>query len=274
MADKKAKVEELLQGGSILKSFGSKYFVSITLAPDICKAKVEMVEIGNGGKNANCIYLDIEDLRQLFVELDSGIFAKKIQADKKNQYPQAYQFVKGEDGSKKVNIGASQKQGHIAFQTQVKKGEKWDNRIMAVSTAELKQAGFLFSLVLGLIQVAPNSYYDGLKKTFEKGLEEKQKYFNKDTSNQPEEPEPEPSKDSYYELTTTGKSTENGDFIIFPVKAKNGSNFKLMVRKSEEQSKKMKTSAEKENLIFLVYCERKGDYLLYKSGIFQSEKGA
>ena len=72
--EKRAKVQDMLLEGAIMKSYGSKYFVSITLAPEICKAKVEMVEIGSNGKNSNTVYLDIEILRQLFTELDTNVY--------------------------------------------------------------------------------------------------------------------------------------------------------------------------------------------------------
>ena len=272
MSEKKAKIEEMLHDGAVLKSFGSKFFTSIVLVPDICKAKVEQVEIGKGGKNANTVYLDLELLRQLFADIDAGIFTARITADKKNQYPQAYQFVTGEDGSKKVNIGASQKSGHIAFQTQVKKGEKWDNRIMAIAVSELVQAGFLFKLCLGLIPTDAGSYYGRLKTIFNDGVAEKQKYFTgKNESNDDNKPannteaSEAKSTEVTYVVKITGESFEQKDFKIYPVESVEGKEFKLMFRKGTE------LEGLKAGISVAINADEKDGYLLFKDGYIVRE---
>lgn len=282
MAEKKtAKIEEMLHDGAVLKSFGSKFFTSIVLVPDICKAKVEMVEIGKKGQNANTVYLDLELLRQLFADIDAGIFTARIKADKGNKYPSAYQFVTGEDGSKKVNIGASQKSGHIAFQTQVKKGEKWDNRIMAIAVSELVQAGFLFKLCLGLIPTDNGSYYDRLKGIFNEGIVEKQKYFNKNTAGESQDEATESAQDEVapkpeavntqasntYVVKVTGNPFDKKDFTIFPVQSVDGKEFKLMFRKGTE------LEGLANGVSAAVHADEKDGYLLFRDG-YIIEEGA
>ena len=280
MSEKKAKVEEMLHDGAIMKSFGSTYFTSIALVPEICKAKIEMVEIGKKGQNANTVYLDLELLRQLFADIESGIFTARITADKANKYPSAYQFVTGEDGSKKVNIGASQKAAHIAFQTQVKKGEKWDNRIMAIAVSELIQAGFLFKLCLGLIPTDNGSYYDRLKGIFNKGIAEKQKYFNKTAGESQDEatksaqneaaPQPEAvntQTGNTYVVKVTGNPFDKKDFTIFPVQSVDGKEFKLMFRKGTE------LEGLATGISIATHADEKDGYLLFKDG-YIIEEGA
>lgn len=263
--EKRAKVQDMLLEGAIMKSYGSKYFVSITLAPEICKAKVEMVEIGSNGKNSNTVYLDIEILRQLFTELDTNVFASRINADKSNKYPQAYQYVTGENGDKKVNIGASQKAGMVAFQTQVKKEDNWDNRIMAIAMSDLLQAGFLFKLCLGLTQVDKGSYYDNLKSLFYQGLKERAKYF----ASKDEKKVTPQENEEIYELTTAGDCYEQGNFFIFPVVSENDNkSFKLMVRKDTKIKNfdTLKDNAGKVQYNLRILAEEKDGFLLFKKG--------
>ena len=236
-----ANTEELLKDACILKSFGEKYFVSMTLIPSIHQVKVEMVEKGAGGKNGNTLYLSIEKIRQLVNEIDSPVFDKKILAET-SKYPEAYQYVSGKDGVNKLNIGKSRKNGYVAVQTIIRKGDKQDIRIMAVGFEEFRQMAFLFKLCTGLIPVEPNSYYGQLKAIYEKAVVEKAKYHKVDKADLQEpdapieadtNPAPAPEQVVNFEIKTCGVTQIKGDFYIFPCVNAKSDKYDLYVRKSE-----------------------------------------
>jgi len=238
-----SSVEEMVKDCSIMKSYGSEFFTTMTIIPTIHSIKVEMVSIGSNGKDGITYYMPIEKMRQLAEEIDSHIFDKKILAET-SSYPTAYQYVGGKDGCKKFNIGKSRKAGYVALQVQEKKNKKWNNRLMAVSMEDIKQMAFLFKLCLGLINVDADSYYGRLKAEYEKAVVEKSKFHKKVDKADLQEPEPTPepepeqkpapaSKQVSFEVTTCGICTEKGDFYILPTVNAKGDKYDLYVRKSQ-----------------------------------------
>ena len=167
---------EKMKEGAILKAFGQNYLVSVTPILNIDRVKWSVVKIGSSGKDFTDFYLTVKQMRQLCEEIENGVAGKKLSADSTSQYPGAYKYVTGENGSKKLNIGGGQK--GIRVQTQVNKDGKWDNKMSVVPWEDLKEMAFLFRLVTGLIPVMGGSYYHNLFKAFLEGEKDRSKYHS------------------------------------------------------------------------------------------------
>lgn len=169
-------IEDSLKNGTILQGYGKKYLVTVTLAPSIHKVRWSIVELGTNGKVHSDFYLGMKQMHQLCEDITSGVAQKRFSKDIENQYPSAYKFVTGENGCKKLNIGGGQI--GIRVQIQINTDGKWDNKMSAVTWEDLREMGFYFNLVTGLIPVTPGSYYDKLYKCFWDGEANRGKYFS------------------------------------------------------------------------------------------------
>lgn len=167
---------EAIKNGTILTAYGKKFLLSVTLVPNISKVRFSLVEIGTKGGNHNDFYMDYSQMRRLCEEIGNGVTAKKITADATNQYPGAYKYVTGENGSKKLNIGGGQIGCRV--QIQINKDGNWDNKISAVSYDDLREMAFLFNLCSGLVPVLEKSFYGNLYKAFLDGEETRNKFHS------------------------------------------------------------------------------------------------
>lgn len=154
--------KEMLSRNTLLSAYGSNYFLSVCPAFGIDKVRFSVVKNGTKGKDSADIYLTLKEFWLFCNEIDSGIAEKKIAADT-GAYPTAYQWAKGENGSKKLTIGGGQK--GIRVQTQIFDGKKADRRMTVVQMDDLKWMSYLFKLVLGQIPYAPGSILEDWTKT-------------------------------------------------------------------------------------------------------------
>lgn len=167
---------DMLRDGAILQAYGTKYVLSVNPAPGIDKCRFSVVELGTKGKVSIDYWMKMDEMRRLCDEIDKGIAARKINDDAQSQYPSAYTFVTGENGSKKLSIGGGQKGCRV--QVQVNRGNRWDRMMTVISYADLQDMAFYFKLVMGLIPAT--RYYGSLVDAYWQGESERQKNFGKE----------------------------------------------------------------------------------------------
>lgn len=169
-------MKEQYRNGAVCVSYGSTHFVSVNPVPTIDKCRFSIVKLGTSGKDHLDFYLDIQDMRQLCEEFigDASAAIRKIQADMKNQFPSAYSYITGQNGSLILNIGAGEKGCRIQIRDKTKNVQK----MTVVPFKNLKEMAFGFYLVMGLIPVMKNSYYGKLYDAFWNGSEERDKYYD------------------------------------------------------------------------------------------------
>ena len=179
MADKKyTTVKEMFESGTILQAYGSKYLVSVCPAFAIDRVRVSVVTLNTRGMDSTDIYLTCEEMRKFCEEIDNGTAYKKILADTGN-YPTAYKWVKGKDGSKSLTIGGGQKGIRVLTH---------DKKMTVVQYSDLRTMSFNYKLVSGLTPIG-EGYYKNLFNAFEKSTENAEKYFKNydSTANDAEE---------------------------------------------------------------------------------------
>ncbi len=169
MAGKKHKTTlEMFENGSILTVYGSKNLVSVSPAFAIDRVKVSIVELGTGGKNYTDVFLTCEEMRLFCEEIDRGIAFKKISEDT-GDFPSAYEWRKGKNGSKCLKIGGGKK--GVRVQTH-------DKKMTVVQYSDLRTLSFNYKLISGLIMVN-NGYYKTLVDAFYSKQEEREKRIAK-----------------------------------------------------------------------------------------------
>jgi hypothetical protein len=165
---------EMARSGEFLREYGSKYFIAVTEALNIGRVKVEMVPKGSGGQNGIVFYLTVEKMLNLCSEILNGVFAKKIAADTGN-YPTAYQYVTGDDGCLKFNIG----NGKAGICVQMMNSKSKLNYIMGIPAEALTTMARKYMLCTGMTPVVKTSYYGSVIDAFELGRKERAKFLKK-----------------------------------------------------------------------------------------------
>ena len=275
---------EMAKEGEFLREYGKNHFVVVSEALSIGRVKWNMVPIGAKGQKDLVFYMTTEQMLSLCSEIMNGVFAKKIAADQ-NAYPSAYQYMTGEDGSLRLNIGGGKVGCRV--QMQDKKANPVVNYTMAVSAESLTVMARKYMLDTGMMPVVPGSYYASVVAAFEEGREER-KGFRKpkpeelgdsvdtksvvDESEAPapaapakapeKKPEPEkkpdPAKpaaekanekpagvDGVYSLTVKGNKVLQKGLYVFDAVDEKGNAVKLTFRK--EEADKLKWFAQFEN---------------------------
>ena len=156
-------VKDMLAEGSITKVYGSQYLLNIQPAFNIDRVRFSIVKLGSAGKEHSDIYLTTEEVRQFVEEIENGKAEYKIMNDA-SKYPQTFQWVKGENGSKRLSIGPGQK--GILVQISINENGAWSHKMTVVQMSDFKQLAFLFKLTAGLIPVVTESYYGELFSTY------------------------------------------------------------------------------------------------------------
>lgn len=158
-------IKDRLSENSILTVYGTNYLLSVCPAFGIDKVRFSIVKQKTGGKDSSDIYISIRDCLLFCQEIDAGIAEQKILADN-GPYPTAYQWVGGNNGSKKLTIGGGQK--GVRVQTQIFDGKNTDRKMTVIQMSDLKWLSYMFKLVLGQIPYAPGSVLEDWVKTFQK----------------------------------------------------------------------------------------------------------
>jgi hypothetical protein len=167
--------DQLREDGAILVAWGSTFMFGVYPVPSIDKVKLSIVKIGTGGKDVNNFYMDIDDFRRICEDVESGRMNNKLRKDVQNQYPEAYKFTSGKNGSKQFNIGANEK--GICVQCNINDGKKWDRKITQVTIENLRDMSFYFRLVMGLIPC--QGYYKKLYTAFWEGVPKREAFYQK-----------------------------------------------------------------------------------------------
>ncbi|MDO4977894.1 MAG: hypothetical protein Q4E53_11600 [Eubacteriales bacterium] len=171
-------MKKMMKQGQIMVVYGSKYLVSVNPILTIERIRFSVVKLETKGKDVFNFYLTVEQMRQFCEEIDRGIALKKILQDTSN-YPTAYRWVNGVDGSKQLIIGGGEKGIRVQTSGKREDGSGVDRRMTIIQHDDLKQMSFLFKLITGLITVTPDSYYDELRKAFLDAAKERER--NMDT---------------------------------------------------------------------------------------------
>lgn len=215
--------KELLGGGKILAAFNENFVLSVCPALGIDKIRFSVVKKGSSGKDSSDIYLDVKEFDVLCMDIKSGVFAKKI-AEDSGDYPSAYKWVKGENGSKTLVIGGGKK--GIRLQTAIRGEKTTDRRMLVVPYEDFRFMTILFDLVIGRTPFVPGSIYEGYYNTYwetEKKFLGKVKFDAKTDGDYaaPDNASTEPDSASEPELPifhikTTGKFEQRKNLLICP----------------------------------------------------------
>lgn len=162
---------EMARSGEFMREYGTKYFIAVSEALNIGRVKVEMVPIGSSGQNGIAFYLTTEKMQNLCAEILDGTFAKKLAADT-GGYPTAYQYVTGDDGSLRLNIGS----GKAGPCVQMQNSKHNLRYIMGVSRDALTTMARKYMLCSGLTPVMVGTYYSNVVRAFELGRSEREQY--------------------------------------------------------------------------------------------------
>lgn len=106
--DKSSKIRELLKDGCIAAFYTQNgWFVKIKPVLSIDKIKFSFVEKGKKGEGFD-VYMDINVFDNLCDEIRNGVLLRKIESDQ-GDYPSAWKYVTGNEGSKEIIIGKGKK---------------------------------------------------------------------------------------------------------------------------------------------------------------------
>ena len=161
---KMTKAEFAKSEGQLIKVYGSKTLFAVAPVARIDRVKFSIVDLDSKGKDFIDIYLTTEELRQFCEEVENGTAQKKIDADKGN-YPTAYKWTRGENGSKILVIGGGMKGVRIQATDNSDKNAK-RQKLALVQMSDLRELAFMFKLAYGLMPVQPGSYYEQLYLAF------------------------------------------------------------------------------------------------------------
>lgn len=168
---KMTKAEFAKNEGQLIKVYGSNTLFAVAPVPHIDRVKFSIVELNSKGKDFIDIYLTTEEMRQFMAEVDSGVAQQKINADT-GKYPSAYQWVRGENGCKRLIIGGGMKGIRIqASDNSNKEARRMKQAIIQVS--DLMELSFMFKLAYGMIPVQSGSYYEQLFLAFTEAMSRK-----------------------------------------------------------------------------------------------------
>jgi len=191
--NKESKLRTLLKEGCIAAFYTEKgYFVKIKLALSIDKVGFSFVKKGEKGAGFD-IYVDTDKFDLLCDDIRNGNFYKKIVEDTKSDYPEAWKYTTGDNGSKYIAIGKGQK--GIVIQGKDNNTKK-NAFVMVGSYEDLKCMAKWYAR-------CSKSYYDGLVNICLEAIDKNSRYFknNDDSGNIPqtssqntsEEPKPSPN---------------------------------------------------------------------------------
>lgn len=172
--DKKyVTVSDMLKDGAIMKCYSLTHLISVNPGYGIDRVRFSAVKLGTSGKEKIDVWISLKNMYRLCEEIDSGVAARKLEADKDNPYPSAYKYVTGTDGSKGLCIGG----GTRGIRIQCRDGKKY-MMVGGIQIDDLIYMSFLFKLTSGLIAIQPGTYYAKLLDAYMNGNASRNVYFN------------------------------------------------------------------------------------------------
>lgn len=174
MADSKklSKLRKMLQGGCLLECYTlNNWFVKVQPVFRIDKVKIAFVEKGKKGSGFD-IYVDTMKFNRLCKDIQSRVLERKIEADTTSDYPTAWVYKTGENGSLEVAIGKGRK--GILFQGRVISKEESKRKTAIVPVASYEDLAIMADLWF----MFSKEYMEELNTFFSEALIEISKYHN------------------------------------------------------------------------------------------------
>lgn len=159
---------EMAHEGQFSKEFTSKNFISVREALSIDRIIFEGVPIGQKGQNSAAVYLPVDKMLALCLDIKSGVAKQKIDADT-GAYPTAYQYVTGDKGSRVLSIGG----GKFGCRISVQNKATSKSQTVALSYTVLEEMADRFLLWTGRIPVVADSFYGKQVAAFNAGMAER-----------------------------------------------------------------------------------------------------
>ena len=182
--NKDSKLHKMLAQGCIAEYYTlNGYFVKIYPVLKLDKIKFSFVKKGEKGSGFD-IYVDMVRFLRLCKDIISRRMEKLI-AEDKGEYPSAWKYVTGNDGSKTLAIGKA-RNGAPLINGSVKGDDKSKKYAMVPLTSyeDLLEMADLFMVVTGYTPVT--GYWSNLKKLFEEAQANNQKYYQNADDDEPQ----------------------------------------------------------------------------------------
>ena len=286
---------EMAGEGEFLREYGKQYFVVVSEALSIGRVKWNMVPIGKSGQGDITFYLTTEQMLDLCSEILSGRFATNVKNDN-GQFPQAYSYMTGADGSLHLAIGGGNAGTRVQMRN-TKATPKALNYTMGVSMKAWVMMARKYMLCTGMTTVVPGSYYESVIKAFEAGRAGRAK-FRKPTAEelgdvvdnnnvvnesaepkttQPAAPKPAPKQNAApdekivienFDLMVHGERKEQKGFFVFDAKNQaDNATVSLMFKKDDVAKQEWFTKftnavADKETPL-KIRGEKRKNFVLY-----------
>ena len=164
--------KDMLKSGAIVQSYTKTHLFTVKPAFSISRVCFSIVKLNTNGEEFLDYYMTTKDMLDLCKKIDDGTVKEKLKQDK-SDYPSAYKYITGDNGSKKLNLGGGQKGPRI--QIQIYENNKWNNMMTVVPYKDLEYMTFMYKLVAGLIPC--NGYYKELFKVYWDGAKERDELY-------------------------------------------------------------------------------------------------
>ena len=159
---------EMARKGQFAKEYTTKNFLSVRDALSIDRVVFEGVPIGQQGKNGATVWLPVDKMLALCLDIKSGVAKQKIDADN-GPYPTAYQYVTGDKGSRVLTIGG----GKFGCRVSVQNKAESKTQTIALAYSVLEEMADRFLLWTGRIPVVADSFYGKQVEAFNQGMVER-----------------------------------------------------------------------------------------------------
>lgn len=159
---------EMARKGQFAKEYTTKNFLSVRDALSIDRVVFEGVPIGQQGKNGATVWLPVDKMLALCLDIKSGVAKQKIDADN-GPYPTAYQYVTGDKGSRVLTIGG----GKFGCRVSVQNKAESKTQTVALAYSVLEEMADRFLLWTGRIPVVADSFYGKQVEAFNQGMAER-----------------------------------------------------------------------------------------------------
>lgn len=163
---------EKATAGEFLREYGATTFIVVSEALGIGRVKWSLVPIGQNGQNELRFFMPVEKMLALCIDIKRGIAQKKIAADAANQYPSAYKYVTGENGSRILAIGG----GKVGCRINIQDKSISKYYTMAITMSALEEMAERFLMWTGYSMTVPNSYYGNMVTAFNNGMQSRSKH--------------------------------------------------------------------------------------------------
>ena len=158
MADNNKKRKTLMgtiEEGQILKEFSQTHFISVAPKPNIDRIQIQIVKQGTKGKDFVDFWLTTTQMYNLCTEILNGKFATRCVKDIDKQYPEAYKYVSGVNGSKILSIGGGKKGIRVNIKN-TKDNKAVFGNMAGITLESLSMMAELFLIIYGF---KPCSYF-------------------------------------------------------------------------------------------------------------------